>query len=157
MVIIINSKAHGSHNILFDDCDYSLISQYSWHIVKSGHSLYCYSRNSQRKSISMHRLLLGFPNDLVDHINGNGLDNRKFNLRKCNRRQNARNSRIYSSNKFGYKGVVFRDGRYVSKIILDSGKAFTIGRFDNAKEAAIAYNETAKKHFGCFARLNEIQ
>lgn len=96
--------------------------------------------------------------EVVDHINGDGLDNRKCNLRVCNRAQNGGNSKLRSNNKSGYRGV----SRYKNtlwQVHISAGGAAKryLGVFKDIKEAAKAYNIAALEYFGEFARLNKIE
>ena len=92
---------------------------------------------------------------IVDHINGNTLDNRESNLRVCTHSDNCKNRKMHSNNKTGFKGVSLKDGKYVAQIQF-KGNHKHLGLFDTAIEATIAYNEKAKTIFGQFARLNII-
>jgi hypothetical protein len=109
----------------------------------------------------MHRfLLLPERGVLVDHINGDGLDNRRMNLRLANHSQNAANrckpQRSRSTSR--YKGVFFeasgkRKKRWRALIKVD-GQTIHLGSYSEEIEAAVAYDIAAKKHFGEFAKLN---
>jgi hypothetical protein len=105
----------------------------------------------------MHREILFYARVknklLVDHINGDGLDNRKANLRTATPRQNAWNSRAYGKSK--YKGIwqVKGTGKWCARIKVN-GKVRNLGRFDDEVEAAKAYDRAAKKMCGEFAKLN---
>lgn len=106
-----------------------------------------------RKMTYLHRLLIpGFPT--VDHISGDGLDNRKANLRGCTHAENCRNTKIRSDNSTGFKGVrVTAEGRFNARIFLD-GQHHHIGNYDTPEDAARAYDAEALSRFGEFARLN---
>ena len=93
----------------------------------------------------------------VDHISGDRLDNRALNLRGCDHRQNSFNSKISKNNKLGVKGVYLckDSGRYKANIGVN-GKTIPLGRFDDIRHAAHAYNKAAVKYFGEFACLNPI-
>lgn len=102
--------------------------------------------------VAMHRLIAGaLDGEVVDHINGDGLDNRRCNLRRCSHRENMRNRKGHGSRPF--KGVEARGNRWRAVITLD-GKAINLGRYSTAIEAAVAYDIGARKHHGDFARLN---
>jgi len=90
-----------------------------------------------------------WPAKEIDHINGDGLDNRIINLREANRAQNSRNRKT----RVGYttKGVS-RSGRKWQATIRKSGKIYYLGLFANKKQAQAAYNEAAKKLYGEFAK-----
>jgi hypothetical protein len=93
----------------------------------------------------------------VDHINHNGLDNRRTNLRVCTRVQNQGNRKRNVNNVSGYKGVYLdgRRGHWVASI-REGGRSLKLGRFPTAEDAALAYNEAATTKWGEYALLNEI-
>ena len=93
---------------------------------------------------------------LVDHENGNGLDNRRTNLRIATTSQNNRNTALRSTNSSGYKGVSWNNEnqRWKAQIQTDGTKTF-LGYFDDLLDAAQAYNDAALEQHGEFARLNE--
>jgi len=97
-------------------------------------------------------------NEIVDHINGKTSDNRIENLRVCTHKENIRNCTLKAkNNKSGYRGVSFDKSRnkWQASIKVDY-KSIGLGRFLNKEDAALAYNNFAKKYFGEFARLNII-
>lgn len=143
---------------LMDVDDAAFISQWSWSCLAlpSGHFRAVRRENGARRFFYMHREILGTNAPEVDHINGWGLDNRRSNLRACSRRQNGRNQRPQrrrTSSKF--KGVYFDAARdkWQAYINVD-GKRHRLGRFDNAADAARAYDEKASELHGAFARTN---
>ena len=91
--------------------------------------------------------------EMLDHINGDGLDNRIVNLRLCDMAQNKANSMDYKNNRSGHKGVTWEKGkdRWVAKI-QHRNKRITLGRFKTIELAAATYREAAKRLFGEFAR-----
>jgi len=99
----------------------------------------------------LHRLILGEPDSLVDHVSGDGLDNRRANLRLCTQSQNMRNRRAYGRSK--YLGVAFDKDARKRPWSVTIGRA-RVGRFLTEEEAALAYDEAASKQYGAFARLN---
>lgn len=107
------------------------------------------------KSIYMHRFIISTPaNMLTDHANRNRLDNRRRNLRACNRSQNATNSAKRSDGQSSrFKGVSWHSGK--QKWCVYVGSEF-VGRYSDEFEAAKAYNVVALKKFGEFALLNEV-
>jgi hypothetical protein len=93
----------------------------------------------------------------VDHINGNGLDNRKSNLRLCERHENALNRVINYNNVSGYKGVSwFKPIKKWRAQIQYKKVVYYLGCFNKRIDAAKAYNAAALKYHGEFANLNKI-
>ncbi len=92
---------------------------------------------------------------MVDHINGNGLDNRRANLRLATFAQNARNHRLFKNNSTGFRGVHLQkqSGRFVAYI---GNPPKYLGIYTDALTAAKAYNDAAADMFGEFAQLNEV-
>lgn len=144
---VLNTKSgmYKSLNILVDDEDYVELSQYKWHVCKYGTSLfYAYRHlnlgNGKRTPILMHRQLLNVPEGMYcDHINGNGLDNRRINLRAVTNRQNMQN--IHNLKKTSkYPGVCWeKQSKKWSSSIRVNGKCKRLGRFVNEEDAYRAY------------------
>jgi hypothetical protein len=151
--------------ILVDDEDYEWLNKYTWRVRKSpsGTKFYAYTQ-SKKKYLggvtTMHRLVLGLIREkrkleIVDHINRDGLDNRKENLRKVTKQQNEMNSDIRKNNKTGYKGVSFRKDtrKYRSYIAID-GKQINLGCYNLPEDAAIAHDKEVLKLFPNHAYTN---
>lgn len=146
--------------VLIDDEDYNLISQYSWylHKNKSGnkYARTCHKTiNYKSYHIYMHHMILGKRQGFEeDHINGNGLDNRRQNLRFVTRSQNNMN-RIKRRGTSNYKGVFWstQADKWQSRIRKDN-RLYHIGFFLSETDAAIAYDNKAKELFGEYAVLN---
>lgn len=147
------------HTVHYDEKDHHLITQYKWHLHAKGYA-YAFKYG---KAILMHRLVLGIVDDkelVSDHINHNRLDNRRENLRGCNRSENQRNVRPRGKSK--YLGVTIREYTKKSGAIVRRAKAMIktvdkylyLGYFKTEKEAALAYDRAARKHHGEFANLN---
>ena len=103
---------------------------------------------------NLHRFLLNPPDNLVvDHINGNPLDNRKCNLRICTIQQNGMNRKVASNNNSGCTGVskVKRYNKWQANIGY-KGKSYYLGLYDTKEEAIKARKEAEKKYFGEYAR-----
>src|ERR1017187_6539686 len=103
---------------LIDDRDYWLVRQFTWCAQKTGRNWYARASVSHTQCISMHRLLAGFPPFSLDHKNGNGLDNRRRNLRPATSSEQAMNRRLRNDNKTGFTGVYWhkRDGVWHAQI-----------------------------------------
>src|SRR3972149_186400 len=147
-----------------DDEDFERLSQHRWLAMWSDftQSFYAvrtdYSTGTPRQ-IRMHREITNAKaSELVDHQNHNTLDNRRENLRVCNKSQNAANRRsMQRNNNSGYQGVHWDkgSGKWGSRIRVD-GKDRSLGRFTSKDQAALAYNEAARHYFGEFAFQNEF-
>jgi len=137
---------------LVDDDDFEYLSQWKW--TARGKGKYYYAiRIVNKKAVLMHRLIMGTPSELVvDHLDHNGLNNQKNNLRNCTQSQNTQNM-IRSR----YQGVSWNknEQKYTSKIGVRR-KLFHLGYFDTPLDAAIAYNKAAIKHFGEGAKVNVL-
>lgn len=147
---------------LVDDEWFDELSRYKWQAnydpkTKSFYATRMPSRLlGKRKTIWMHRVIINAgQGDEVDHKDGNSLNNRIENLRICTHKQNARNVGIRPSNISGYKGVVPSRNKngWVAEIKVD-GKQIYLKTWKTPEQAAVAYDEAAKKYFGEFARLN---
>ena len=143
--------------VLIDSDDYEMIKAYKWFRETNGYAVREVNENGKRKVIKMHRQIMGFPEGLViDHINGDLLDNRKSNLRACTHKQNIRNSKKPNIKNAAskYKGVSYskRDKLYIARI-KHEGK-HVAAYFKSEVEAAKKYDEMAIRYFGEYARIN---
>lgn len=137
-----------------DDEDYNFINQHKW-TVSGGYIQTCINN----KRIWLHRLLANTPSGMdTDHIDMNGLNNQKSNLRICTRSQNMSNSGSRKRSTSQYKGVcwVKRVGKWVAYINTEKYQRKHLGIFESEQEAARAYNAAAKTIHGDFARLNNV-
>lgn len=142
---------------LVDNEDFEWLNSFKWCIV--GYKNYYYAgRDDKGKKVKMHRLIVNpIGKQVVDHINGNTLDNRKKNLRLCFNYENIKNRRLNRNNVSGYKGIIWTPHMNKWKTrISNEGKSIHVGYFDTKKEAAIAYNAAAVVLHKKFAKLNEI-
>lgn len=149
---------------IVDDENFNHLNIFKWLVSKKSHRYYAgrtvwNKKTKTKRMVYMARYILNASkNKVVDHINGNTLDNRKSNLRLCSNTENIRNSKIGLRNKTGYKGVCKINRsltkRYLAQINI-KGKNTKLGYFKTAKEAAVAYNKAAIKHYKEFAKINE--
>jgi len=143
---------------LVDDEDYPEITKHKWsYDVRPNGKVYVTRQiwKGHRK-IYLHRELMGaIPGQEVDHINGDGLDCRRRNLRLCTHRQNSWNGRLLKNNTSGYHGVSWKKNRKRWQVTMRiDGEYLPRGTFKTKEEAARRYDELALKHRGEFARLN---
>ena len=144
---------------LIDEQDYDLISQHRWYAVKTPHSYYAATSFKHTHKIYMHRIILNPPTGLmVDHVNKNGLDNRRCNIRICTRSQNGINRESKHGSLSKFKGVTwnYRDGLWYATIKKNQ-VTHRLGAFKNEIDAAIAYDIAALELYGDFAVLNLSQ
>jgi hypothetical protein len=156
---------------IVDDFNYYKVCKYSWRVYPTKYTCYALSfkdvlksryetmgknRIIKRENIHMHKLLLDAPEGFeVDHINGNGLDNRMCNLRIATRSQNMMNKRKAKGKKYGYKGIFPLRNKFRAEVIVN-GEKFVSESFVNAIDAARKYDEMALIHHGEFAKTNKM-
>lgn len=145
---------------IVSDEDYESLSRYKWYIKPSKHTSYA-SRWDKGRNVLMHRQILGIANSpsqvQTDHINRNGLDNRRENLRVVDQSLNNVNRGMQRNNSSGHRGVYF--AKHMNKWkaqIKTKGKMTHIGYFSDKQEAAKAYNAKAKELWGEYATPNEV-
>ncbi|MHA2067868.1 MAG: HNH endonuclease, partial [Candidatus Thorarchaeota archaeon] len=146
---------------IVDPDDYDRLSKYKWYATRSEHTFYARRTDltgRKRRIIRMHREIIKVPDGMfVDHINHNGLDNRKANLRLATRAQNNYNRRRFRSpgSNSKFKGVSWSRYRNLWRARIGvNGKRKNIGYFQSQIEAAKAYDKAAKKYHKEFAVLN---
>lgn len=144
------------HPTFVDTADLTLLEQYRWCIVQAKHTTYVRGYRIGHRAdgyVPMHGLLMSPPEGMVaDHINGNGLDNRRANLRVGTRAQNNANRRQLSGPS-GYRGVRPHGDRWRAYISVNNRQVY-LGLFDDPWDAALAYNGAAVDAWGPFARVN---
>ena len=140
---------------IIDDSDKGIVDKFKWRAVK-GRNTYYAASTIDGKPVLMHRMILGIKGryNHVDHKNGNGLDNRRENIRLCSCSQNNINRPKYKNNRAGIKGVnTFKNGKFGARITI-GGKLIHLGTFSTSEEAGRAYDKFARIHHGEFANLN---
>jgi len=135
-----------------DDEDYEYLNQWKWCTQKDRNNYYAV-RSIKKKLKKMSRIIINAPDGMqVDHIDHNGLNNQKYNLRICTNSQNCMNRRPYGKSK--YLGVVIDKGKYIRARIKVNGKLINLGTFETEENAAKIRDEASIKYFGEFANLN---
>jgi len=147
----------GGMSALIDASDYPLVSTYTWCAHRIDGSIYAATNIRDGESthtVHMHRLLMTPGSMHVDHINGDGLDNRRENLRVCTNAQNRLNSRRYRNNTSGAKGVSWckKTGKWYARIAVDGRRVF-LGFFPTINEASDAYAKASSAMHGAFGRV----
>ena len=144
-----------------DWCDFNSVKSFKWNSTSLDSRVQwawahdVENSGEKRKKVAMHNVIMkpseGF---IVDHINGNGLDNRRSNLRIATRQQNTFNS-VHKGGTSKYKGVALdKESGLWRAYIAKDGKRTWLGRFPDELSAAIAYDKAAKDMFGEYAKLN---
>ncbi|MCP4651218.1 MAG: hypothetical protein GY853_14215 [PVC group bacterium] len=150
---------------LVDDEDFKWLMKSNWNLITPKGRKYAKTEkctNKKRVCMYMHIEILKrhstFKEGMdTDHIDGNGINNQKRNLRVCEHNKNLFNRGKQQNNTSGYKGVTWSKvaKKWISQIWCNKNRMH-LGLFVDKTEAAKAYNEAAKKYHGEFARLNEI-
>lgn len=149
---------------LVDDADFETVSKYKWYAqnMGTGQPLWYAARstwkNGKKGIIKMHRFIMGFPSSSldIDHIDQNGLNNQKSNLRVVSHLQNMANGRTSRSNTSGFKGVSFNGHKWVAQS-KDRGVQNYLGSFENKIDAAIIYDMFVLLRHGEFAQTNILK
>jgi len=149
---------------LVDDDDFDYLNQFKWYASVYDGKVYAKrnvkdSETKRVKRIIMHRVIMNIDStkDVIDHINGNGLDNTKENLRVCSHGQNMKNRTSVKNSSSKYLGVSFcKKSKKFHVKIESKGVKYDLGRHLNEKEAALIYNAKAIELHGEFANLNKI-
>jgi hypothetical protein len=161
ITIPLASRIQPGHLAIVDEDDADIVADRHWILMVKGHRQYAYTyrqprQNNCNKKLLLHRLILNAPDGImVDHINGDGLDNRRENLRLATLTQNFHNSTKHrDGTQSRYKGVESRPrGRWRARICVN-GIRISAGEFATELEAAQAYDRAARLHHGEYARTN---
>lgn len=169
MKLIPLTGKHGAGKFaMVDDEDYELLIQQNWQGFSPRDGVYYAHGNSSRKdgkkTLRMHRVIMGLKSGdekVVDHIDHNGLNNQKSNLRICSNSENSRNRRVNKGKNIPFKGMTLHTTRKTPKLVVTINvdkKTIRLGRFPYTPEGEVAaakcYDEAAKKYHKEFASLN---
>jgi hypothetical protein len=138
---------------LVDLADLPLVESYCWNaqLGRHGHA-YAYAR-MDGKPVLLHRFLLDAgKGQYVDHVDGDGLNNKRLNIRLCTHLQNMANRVVDRRNKLGLKGVSAERGKFVASIT-PGGRKIRLGTFATKEEAQAAYLGAARVLWGDFAKI----
>lgn len=144
------------YTAILDLGDIHLVEGINWQASVGPSTVYAAGKtraeDGNRKTIKMHRIIMDAEKGVeVDHIDGNGLNNRRNNLRLVSVSQNRQNSTAKSRNKSGFKGVSWdaKNRKWRSQIVAN-GRTIHLGRFVKLEDAVLAYADGSKKYHGEF-------
>lgn len=142
------------HVAKVDDADYERVAQFKWHIKRYSHTIYATAHvpGNARQKVLLHRVIMdAAPGVEIDHIDRDGLNCQRSNLRASTHKQNNGNKQKRKDSKVPYKGITWhaQSSRWRVRVAKQH-----IGMFDDPVEAAKAYDVAAKKQWGEFAYLN---
>ncbi len=146
---------------VIDEVDQGRVMKHKWHARHDGNGHYAarkIRRGGKPHVLYLHRFILGATTaQQIDHVNGDGLDCRRNNLRICDHSQNQANRRQQAGSS-RFRGVYRSAGsrRWYASIKV-AGKGIALGGYDDEVAAARAYDVAARKHFGEFAKPNFVR
>jgi hypothetical protein len=143
---------------IVDDEDWPELSRHSWCVMRHANGCYAF-RQEHDRNVYMHRVVVNAEHgEMVDHANGDPLDNRRCNLRRCTPSQNNANSKKRKHALSNYKGVSWcaPAAKWAARICVN-GISVYLGLFASEQEAAMAYDVAAQRHFAEFARPNSAK
>ena len=151
---------------IVDEEDLDFLNQWKWCVSREDkgeenkiyYAVRGWRQGPKQKRICLHQLLIDVPRGKeIDHKDGDGLNNRRSNLRICNHQQNICNQRKQANASSIYKGVSWHKRNEKWEAYIGIGKKKYLGNFQDEEQAALAYNQAAIINFGEFARLNIIR
>lgn len=160
VAVPLSGKQGAGLYAVVDAADLPLVQGHRWYVTRTPHSTYAHTTvtgsDGKQKTVKIHQLLLPDAPQ-VDHIDHDGLNNRRSNLRAATHAENRRNSRTNKNNTSGFKGVSWHkvSGKWRAKVgSHGSGTYVNLGLFETAEDAARAYDRAAEQEFGEFALTN---
>lgn len=135
-----------------DHADTHLIRPYTWRAKRNGRTTYAIS-DTGGKRVWMHKIVMG-TSERIDHLDNDGLNNRRSNLRALDNKNNIRRKRPNANGSSRFKGVSTYRGTLWQASIKVNDKSIWLGSFSSEVMAALAYDDAAKHHFGEYAHLN---
>ena len=148
ILIILDRKNEPKAKCLISIDKIPLVKDYIWSLTSNGYT-FSRTKNSQKGDL-IHRLIMNpDKGEVVDHINGNKLDNRNDNLRVCSYSQNLMNAKLKNNNTSGVTGVWYnkKNGKWYAEIFFDGNKK-NIGGYLNKKDAITSRREAERVYFG---------
>ena len=139
-VVVTESVLHGERGVLIDAEDIDKIKNYRWCLAKNlNGGWYAFTNCEKGKKMYLHRFIMDCPEDkVIDHKNGNTLDNRKRNLKICTQRQNNQNKKMSNNNTSGYRNIYWNKINNTWDIQI---KHKRIGQFKELEDAVKARNK----------------
>jgi hypothetical protein len=144
---------------IIDAADLPLVAGYNWHACRKGSTWYAQRPDTttlpgRYLHVKMHHAIRG-TSAMTDHVDRNGLNNRRSNLRPASSSQNVANTKMRHDNTSGFRGVVWdrRKQKWEARLHVQKRKRF-LGYFADVRDAARAYDTAALEAFGEFASLN---
>ena len=155
-MIKLSPSKYGQFYTLVDDEDYLELSKYKWHVRNNyNRGFYvgrCFNNpNNWRKveTIIMHRQIMNFPKLYIDHINKNGLDNQKSNLRLCTSGENRKNSKLNKNNTSGHRNIYWSKDKEKWRAVI-TGKHIHLGYFKEIQDAVEIVKKKSQELYGDF-------